>query len=128
MLVYTNGTDGKLLSTVPVASGIVCVCQVGSVWKTVLEIVASFFFREIEVEDRSRERDGGVVGILRRRGEQKVKAPSLNTSRNPLCLPFFSCFSPPHQHQAALHSAHSLSTSFLLLLHPPRLMPTDGTH
>lgn len=60
MLVYTNGTDGKLLSTVPVASGTVCVCQVGSVWKTVLEIVASSFFsREIEVEDRSRERDGG---------------------------------------------------------------------
>ena len=69
----------------------------------------------------------GVVGILRRRGEQKVKAPSLNTSRNPHCLPFFSRFSTPTSAPGCT-AFRSQPLHLLLLLHPPRLMPTDGTH
>ena len=56
-----------------------------------------------------------------------MKAPSLNTSRNPHCLPFFSRFSTPTSAPGCT-AFRSQPLHLLLLLHPPRLMPTDGTH
>ena len=90
-------------------------------------ILFFFFSREIEVGGRSRERDGGLWGFWEGGVSRRWRLHHWIHPETLTVFPFSLAFQPPHQHQAALHSAHSRSTSFFFSIHHDWCLPMAHT-